>query len=154
ARARNATALLAGNQVAVHRKSKTEATLAFPLRDPDATVSLAVDEGGWVVIGATAHESAATGSLYLVDPGKKKPVWVRPVNKEVEKALPLEKGLYGAPTLPDGKREELPQRDEKVWAPLAVAIHDAGAGKRLIAAADYQGWQRWVRSSATMKEEN
>src|SRR5262249_52268036 len=26
--------------------------------------------------------------------------------------------------------------------------------KRLIAAADYQGWQRWVRSSATMREEN
>src|SRR5262249_13316892 len=27
-------------------------------------------------------------------------------------------------------------------------------GKRLIAAADYQGWQRWARSSATLKEEN
>src|SRR5262249_24299405 len=60
---------------------------------------------------------------------------------------------YGTRTLPDGTRAELPQRDEKVWAPLSVAIHSDGA-KRLIAVADYQGWQRWVRSSATMKEEN
>ena len=56
-------------------------------------------------------------------------------------------------TLPDGKREELPQRDEKVWTPLSVAIHSDGA-KKLIAAADYQGWQRWVRSSATIKDDN
>jgi metallo-beta-lactamase class B len=55
--------------------------------------------------------------------------------------------------LPDGSRKELPQRDEKVWAPLSVAIRASG-GKRLIAAADYQGWQRWVRSSATMKDDN
>ena len=41
-------------------------------------------------------------------------MWVRPVNKEVEKAPSLEKGIYGTPTLPDGKRPELPQRDEKV----------------------------------------
>ena len=60
--------------------------------------------------------------------------------------------------LPDGSQEELPQRDEKIWAPLAVAVHvekgaDPTKAKRLVAAADYQGWQRWVRSSATRKEE-
>src|SRR5262249_35053799 len=42
----------------------------------------------------------------------------------------------------------------KVWAPLAVAIHASDKAKRLIAAADYQGWQRWVRSSATLKDDN
>src|SRR5262249_30182897 len=57
------------------------------------------------------------------------------------------------PTLPDGSRKELPQRDEKVYAPLSVAIAGKG-GKRLIGAADYQGWQRWVRSSATRKDDN
>src|SRR5262249_52875435 len=57
------------------------------------------------------------------------------------------------PTLPDGSKNELPQRDEKVWAPLSVAIHSVGR-KLLVAAADYQGWQRWVRSSATMKDDN
>jgi metallo-beta-lactamase class B len=92
-------------------------------------------------------------NLYLIDPDKKKPIWTRAANKEVEKAPAPEKGHYGTPTLPDGTRAELPQRDEKVWAPLSVAIHSEGT-KKLIAVADYQGWQRWVRSSATMKEDN
>src|SRR5262249_48907257 len=83
----------------------------------------------------------------------KKPVWSRAANKDVEKAPAPEKGIYGTPTLPDGTRAELPQRDEKVWAPLSVAIHLEG-DRRRIAVADYQGWQRWVRSSATMKDDN
>src|SRR6516225_2626675 len=153
ARARNATALLAGNQLVIFRAGKEPATLRVPVNDPDASISLAVDDSGFVVAGTTTRESAASNNLYLFDPDQKKPVWSRPINKDVEKAPALEKGLYGTPTLPDGTRKELPQRDEKVWAPLSVAIHSSG-GKRLIAAADYQGWQRWVRSSATMKEEN
>src|SRR5215469_3270691 len=108
---------------------------------------------GWAVVGVTTRESVPRDNLYLIDPDKKKPVWTRAANKEVEKAPAPEKGQYGTPTLPDGTRSELPQRDEKVWAPLSVAIHSAGA-KKLIAVADYQGWQRWVRSSATRQEEN
>jgi metallo-beta-lactamase class B len=153
ARAKNATALLAGNQVVIHRKNKEPVSVRLPINDPDASVSLAVDESGWAVVGATTRESAPRDNLYLIDPDKKKPVWTRAANKEVEKAPAPEKGQYGTPTLPDGTHAELPQRDEKVWAPLSVAIHSAGA-KKLIAVADYQGWQRWVRSSATMKEEN
>ncbi|HYT94407.1 MAG TPA: MBL fold metallo-hydrolase, partial [Gemmataceae bacterium] len=153
ARARNVTAFLAGNQLVVHRKGKEPVTLRVPVNDPDASLALAVDDHGWGVVGTTTRAGAPGSNLYLFDPDQKKPVWSRAVNKEVEKAPPLEKGLYGTPTLPDGTRAELPQRDEQVWAPLAVAIHASG-GKRLIAAADYQGWQRWVRSSATMKEEN
>src|SRR6516162_2584054 len=153
ARAKNATALLAGNQVVIHRKNKEPVSVRLPINDPDASVSLAVDESGWAVVGATTRESAPRDNLYLIDPDKKKPVWTRAANKEVEKAPAPEKGQYGTPTLPDGTHAELPQRDEKVWAPLSVAIRSAGA-KKLIAVADYQGWQRWVRSSATMKKEN
>jgi hypothetical protein len=153
ARTKNATALLAGNQVVIHRKNKEPASVRLPINDPNASLSLAVDESGWAVVGATTRESVPGDNLYLIDPDKKKPVWTRAANKEVEKAPALEKGQYGTPTLPDGTRAELPQRDETVWAPLSVAIHSDGA-KKLIAVADYQGWQRWVRSSATMKEEN
>jgi metallo-beta-lactamase class B len=159
ARAKNATALLAGNQLVIYRKGKEPATLRVPVSEPDASVSLAVDDAGWAVVGTTVRETsrdrkgAETNNLFLFDPDQKKPVWSRPFNDKVDKAPALEKGLYGTPTLPDGTRKELPQRDEKVWAPLSVAIHTDGK-KRLIAAADYQGWQRWVRSSATMKEEN
>src|SRR5262249_52632234 len=84
--------------------------------------------------------------------------WSRPASTDADEAPRPEKGLYGRPTLPDGSREELPQRDEKAWAALAVALHvgegdDVTRAKRLVAAADYQGWQRWVRSSATGKDE-
>lgn len=164
ARAKNATALLAGHYVVVHRKDKETSTIRFPLNDPDASLSLAVDDSGWAVVGATAR--AAGSNLYLFDPDKKAPVWSRPANKDVDTAPTPEKGLYGTPTLPDGSREELPQRDEKVWAPLSVTIHNPpsplrgrgaggeGAAKKRIAVADYQGWQRWVRSSATTKDDN
>jgi metallo-beta-lactamase class B len=153
ARARNATALLTGNQLAIYRTGKEPVTLRLPVNDPDASISLAVDDSGWAVVGATIRESAPGNNLYLFDPDQKKPVWSRSRNDQVEKAPALEKGLYGTPTLPDGTRKELPQHDEKVWAPLSVAIQMCD-GRRLIAAADYQGWQRWVRSSATMKEDN
>src|SRR5262249_6801205 len=153
ARAKHATALLAGNQVVIHRRNREPAHVRLPIHDPDASVALAVDESGWAVVGATTHESVPGDNLYLIDPDNKKPVWARAANTEVEKAPALEKGRYGTPTLPDGTRAELPQRDENVWAPLSLAIHSDGA-KKLIAAADYQGWQRWVRSSATMQEDN
>src|SRR5262245_31827438 len=153
ARAKNATAVLAGNQLVVYRKDKEPTTLRVPISDPDASVSLAVDESGWAVVGTTTRESAPSSNLHLFDPDQKKPVWSRAANTDVGKAPTLEKGQYGTPTLPDGTRKELAQRDEKVWAPLSVAIH-ANGGRRLIAVADYQGWQRWVRSSATMKEDN
>jgi metallo-beta-lactamase class B len=153
ARARNATAVLAGDRLTVYRTGKEPATPRVPVRDPDTSVAVAVDETGWAVVGTTARGREPGSNLYLFDPDRPKPVWRRAANTEVDQAPAPEKGRYGTPTLPDGTRAELPQRDEKVWAPLAVAIRTAG-GKRLIAAADYQGWQRWARSSATMKDDN
>jgi metallo-beta-lactamase class B len=153
ARAENATAILAGNRLIVYRKDKEQHTLRVPISDPDASVSLAVDGSGWAVVGTTTRESALGSNLHLFDPDQERPVWSRAVNTGVEKAPTPEKGQYGTPTLPDGTRKELSQREEKVWAPLSVAIN-ANGGKRLIGAADYQGWQRWVRSSATMRDDN
>ena len=77
ARAKNTTAVLAGNQLTVYRKDKEPTTLRVPLSDPDASVSLAVDESGWVVVGATTREAVPGSNLYLFDPDQKKPVWSR-----------------------------------------------------------------------------
>src|SRR5262249_43590145 len=44
AHAKNATALLAGNQVVIHRKDREPATVRLPINDPNASLSLAVDE--------------------------------------------------------------------------------------------------------------
>jgi metallo-beta-lactamase class B len=153
ARAKNATAILAGNQLTIYRKDKEPVTLRVPVSDPDASVSLAVDEAGWAVVGTTTRGDSPGSNLHLFDPDQKKPVWSRAAQTKLDKAPTPEKGRYGTPTLPDGTRKELPQRDEKVWAPLSVAI-SLNDGKRSIAAADYQGWQRWVRSSATMRDDN
>src|SRR5439155_21803390 len=120
-------------------------------------VSLAAGPAGITVVGTTA--TAAPGArpranLHVLRPAQKAPAWSRPANLQTDPSPPPEHGLYGKPTLPDGRREELPQRDEKVWAPLAVAVHVPAEGRWQVAAADHQGWQRWVRSSATGKEEN
>src|SRR5262245_22475505 len=58
ARAKNATAILAGNQLALYRTGKEPVTLRVPVSDPDASVSLAVDEAGWAVVGTTAREGS------------------------------------------------------------------------------------------------
>jgi metallo-beta-lactamase class B len=131
-------------------------TVSFPVQPTAIPVAMAGDPTGAVVVGTTAAPSksdAAPPNLHVLVPLRPKPFWSRPLNTETAEAPRPEKGCYGTPTLPDGRREELPQRDEKVWAPLAVAIHADGE-KRLVAAADYQGWQRWVRSSATDHDEN
>jgi hypothetical protein len=49
-RARNATAILVGNQVIIHRKNHEPSLIRLPISDPDATVSLAVEEGGWAAV--------------------------------------------------------------------------------------------------------
>lgn len=153
ARAKNATAVLAGDRLTIYRTGKEPAALRVPVNDPDASVSLAVYEGGWAVVGTTTRGTTPGSNLHLLDPHRKTPVWSRAANTDVVNAPEPETGRYGTPTLPDGTRTELPQRDEKVWAALSVAIQ-VGGGRRLVAAADYQGWQRWVRSSATMQDDN
>src|SRR5262245_544493 len=80
ARAKNATAVLAGNQLTVYRKDREPATLRVPVSDPDASMSLAVDESGWAVVGTTTREGTPGNNLHLFDPDQKKPVWSRAAN--------------------------------------------------------------------------
>ena len=54
----SATALLVGDQVVIHRKRKEPVTVRIPVKSPHASVSLAVDEAGWAVVGTTARERA------------------------------------------------------------------------------------------------
>jgi glyoxylase-like metal-dependent hydrolase (beta-lactamase superfamily II) len=153
----SATVYLNGEQVVwLSPSGAAPAITRLPLRGSAMPVCLAVGDKGLAVVGTTAAPAKgdkAPANLHLLLPGRARPVWSRPLSRQTEDAPQPEKGLYGTPTLPDGRRRELPQRDEKVWAPLAVALHVRGT-KRLVASADYQGWQRWIRSSATGKEQD
>ncbi len=135
---------------------KPESQVEFPRPANSVTVSLAAAESGHAVVGCSAHRkdgAVPESNLFLLAPGNRKPLWSRAVMSDTDKVNPPEKGRYGTPTLPDGKREELPQKDVPVFAPLSLALlgHDT---PRLIAAADYPGWQRWIRSSATLREQH
>jgi glyoxylase-like metal-dependent hydrolase (beta-lactamase superfamily II) len=155
ARGRDATLVVAGNQLVWHGLGADPAgVIRYGLNDPDTSLSAAVGADGWVVVGATSHEGSPVANLHVFHKDQKKAVWSRPAFTDIEAASAPERGLYGKPTLPDGRRDELPQRDDKVYAPLATAIQALGASQYRVAAADYQGWQRWVRSSATMKDDN
>jgi metallo-beta-lactamase class B len=132
------------------------ATSTYPLGPSALPVAAAGGHSGLVVVGCTAEPSKQDGApanLHVLHPGRPKPLWSRPVNADTAAVERPEKGRYGQPTWPDGKRAELPQRDEETWAPLAVAV-EGEPEKYLVAAADYQGWHRWVRSSATGKDED
>jgi len=140
----------------------TRQTATFPLPSEAIPVAVAAGDRGIVIVGtvvASSKNAAGPTNLHVLQPANPQRLWSRAVNTQTAETPRPEKGRYGTPTSPDGRHEALPQRDEKVWAPLAVAVH-AGSGedvvkaKRLVAAADYQGWQRWVRSSATGKDEN
>jgi metallo-beta-lactamase class B len=152
AREAGSTVFLQGDQVVWPVPASAQPGIArFPVGKNDLSVAIAVAPDGVAVVGTTAGGASPGSNLHVVSPGQKQPLWSRPVQTGTEPAPRPEKGLYGTPTLPDGRREELPQRDEKVWAPLSVAVHGEGS-RRLVAAADYQGWQRWVRSSATLQD--
>jgi metallo-beta-lactamase class B len=146
----------------VHWLGAAGNTASFPLQPTAIPVALTGDPSGAVVIGTTAAPSKqdkAPPNLHVLLPSRPRPLWSRPLNTKTAEAPRPGKGRYGTPTLPDGRREVLPQRDAKVWAPLAVAVRaegpaDAAPANWLVAAADYQGWQRWVRSSATDRDEN
>ena len=149
-------AVVNGDQVRWLSGAGTAAPATFPLAEGAIPIAVAISPDGAVVVGTTATHSkkaAATANLHVLEWSRRRPLWSRAANTRTAETPRPEKGLYGTPTLPDGRKQELPQRDEKIWAPLAVAVHGVGA-KRLVAAADYQGWRRWVRSSATRNYEN
>jgi metallo-beta-lactamase class B len=142
---------------------KPDTQVEFPRPRDGVTVSLAAAPSGHALVGCAARVAGekAEPNLFLLSPQDRKPLWSRPVVSEIDRVRTPEKGLYGTPTLPDGRREEVPQRDVPVFAPLSLALSggDEPSNRGLmpparLAAADYPGWQRWVRSSATLREQN
>jgi glyoxylase-like metal-dependent hydrolase (beta-lactamase superfamily II) len=155
------TAVVNGDQVHWFSAKGINATATFPLHDAAIPVAMTGASNGFAVVGTTAAPSKdkTPPNLHVLHFSRPRPLWSRVVHTQTATAPRPERGRYGTPTLPNGRRQELPQREDKVWAPLAVALHiaegqDALTAKRLVATADYQGWQRWVRSSATGKEQN
>jgi metallo-beta-lactamase class B len=131
--------------------------LATFTRPADAvTVSFAAGPGNLAAVGLAVREQqggATPPNLLLLSPGAKKPLWTGPALVNGAAPPPLEPGVYGTPTLADNSRKPLPHRDEPVIAPLSIALTGSGEDT-LIAAAHHRGWQRWVTSSATAKEQN
>ncbi|MCH8923831.1 MAG: VCBS repeat-containing protein [Planctomycetes bacterium] len=119
-------------------------------------MSQAVHRSGTVVVGCAATPTGGDDpphNLFVFARSESKPAWSRPLVADMADSLRPEKGRYGTPTLRDGQREELPQRDLRVLAPLSIAV-DGSPRLMRIATADYCGWQRWIRSSATGREQN
>lgn len=120
---------------------------------------LAAHRSGVAVLGGYANfppsegvkAPTPTNNLFVYKPGEQKPVWSRPTVEDVAPSTPPEKGEYGNPKLADGSQNPLPQRDELISAPLSIAISNEKEFSEAtrIAVADYRGYQRVVRSSAT-----
>lgn len=126
----------------------------LPIPAEAVTVSLAVHRSGTAVVGcAVSKQGDSTRNLFVTDRKQPKPAWSRAPLENVAEAARLEKGRYGKPTLLDGRRDELPQDDVPVLAPLSVAV-DRETKLTRIATADYRGRQRWIRSSATGQQQN
>jgi metallo-beta-lactamase class B len=131
-------------------------TAHLPWASEAVATALAAHSSGAAVMGYAVLKSTADppeANLFLAYPGEKLPRWKRPALHDVGKCQVAEKGLYGMPTLRDGTREELPQHDLPVVGPLSLAVN-RGETLTRIASADYPGWQRWIRSSATGRDQN
>lgn len=137
--------------------SQPAATLNFARPPQGATVSLAGSRTGHVLVGCTGRTSrpgdaGPDTNLFLMS-HQGKTLWSRHAESNVDANIPLEKGPYGNPTLPDGTRPPLPQYDVPITAPRSLAVFGEPELTR-IAVADYPGWQRWIRSSATGRDQN
>ena len=129
-----------------------------PLRNLKVT-SLAAHRSGVVVAGGyfDGPKNVTPVNLQVFKPGDSKPLWQREIVTDVGDSNPPEAGEYGNPTLADGTRNPLPQRDEPLFAPLSIAVSQEAVfdpDKTRIAVADYRGWKRWIRSSGSGKEED
>jgi len=147
--------------------------------------ALAAGDGGFVLVGwATPDGSAGKDSNRPLPPNlilvrcqdtprqSATPQWSRPCTLDVDPAPTPELGDYGTP-IPNGDPgaldapaeppapARLQQYDQKIYAPLSVALRVPPSGSDSvepahlrIAAADYQGWHRWVRSNASRADES
>ncbi len=123
--------------------------------------ALAVQPSGLTVVGGYADGAPPAGTapsnLMVFKPGATAPLWSRAVVSDVGASNPPEIGEYGTPRLPDGTRKPLPQHDDAMFAPLSLAVTqeaEFSEATTRVAAVDYRGWQRWIRSSGSLKEEN
>lgn len=125
--------------------------------------ALAAHKSGVAALGGIANYPAnegvkapsPTNNLLLYKPGTPTPLWSRPTVSDVAASNPPEPGEYGRPLLADGSRNPLPQRDEPVFAPLSIAFTPEAefSDSSRIAVADYRGYQRTVKSSATGQDQ-
>ena len=131
------------NSVSWLKNGEVKSKVSFPFSDEHVAVSMAVHQSGIAVVGCASPASGQRKreNLFLLGADKKKPIWSRPAVSQVGEAKVPEKGVYRRPPLPSGKRDELPQEDRLVFAPLSVAV-DGGKNLTRIATADYRGWQR------------
>ena len=120
-----------------------------PDKDKNIVTSMAACPAGLAVIGyvsgevgdANPRNAAAGSNLVVLDKKSNTPLWRRPMVKETDPGTPaLEKGDYA----PGVNVNAAP--DAKTWAPLSVAIDQAGTR---IASADYQGWDRGFYNDVT-----
>jgi len=141
----------------------TAAALAAPKQNAPyrnlKPTTLVVHRSGVAVLGGVA-DGALPGkepsNLLVLKAGSATPLWSRPVVSDVAPNQPPEPGEYGRPLLADGSRNPLPQRDEPVFAPLSIAVSREAVFSEKdtrIATADYRGYQRTVRSSATSQDQ-
>ena len=149
--------LTSGAVVTWHRSDNPRQAISAKLpggEDSLGTVGAVLPNGDVVVAHASAFTENGTSqpNLHLIPFGERKPKWSRAALSELPAVELPERGLYGAPTLKDGRKNALEQWEEKVSAPLSVAVHASPDGSlERMASADYSGWERWVRSSATMR---
>jgi glyoxylase-like metal-dependent hydrolase (beta-lactamase superfamily II) len=154
---RDRNVVLYGNQLLWLGDSGIQAALTVQLPSSSEAVAivLATHSSGAAVAGFGVLKNRTNppeANLFLVYPGEKQARWKRPAVNNVGTCQAAEKGLYGAPALQEAAREELPQHDVPIVGPLSLAVGRGPALTR-IASADYPGWQRWIRSSATGREQ-
>ncbi len=149
-----------GNSASWYLPGQAKAGFSLDLRlgeDAVSTTSTALP-GGVVVLGHAVplpEGKAPQSNVHVLRPGERQPLWTRAALTDLPPVPPAERGAYGAPTLRNGQKKELEQWDVAVSGPLSIALHAAADGTLArVATADYRGWQRWVRSSATMIEQN
>src|SRR5262249_53455351 len=105
------TAVVNGDQVHWLGAKGISATATFPLDDAAIPIPVSGERNGFIVVGTTAAPAndKMPPNLHVLHTSRPKPLWSRAVQAQTAAAARPEKGRYGTPTLPNGRRQELPQ---------------------------------------------